>query len=344
LSAPDWAPRAVIFGCRGLTLDRQEAALFRAVDPLGFILFARNIADPDQVRALVTALRHSVGWPAPVLIDQEGGRVQRLRPPFWRAAPPAAVFGTLAARDPEAGLRAAWINARLMAAELAALDIDIDCAPVLDNPMPGAHDVIGDRAFGQDPVMIGLLGHAVLDGLMAGGVQAVIKHIPGHGRAAADSHEACPVVRADAAALEARDLPPFRAMADAPFAMTAHIRYTAWDEKRPATLSPIVIERVIRGEIGFRGALLSDDIGMKALEGSLGERAQAAQAAGCDVVLHCSGDLAEMKQVAEATSCLKEPSLIRLATARGRRRPPEPADLPELQRELGALLAGAAGR
>jgi len=332
---------AAVFGCSGPRLTADEAAFFRDADPLGFILFARNVAEPAQVRALVAELRNTVGRAAPIFIDQEGGRIQRLKPPHWRAAPPAAAFGQLAARDIDAAARAAWLNARLIAHELAALGIDVDCAPVLDNPSPSAHAVIGDRAFGRDPEVIARLGRAVADGLLAGGVLPVVKHIPGHGRAEADSHHALPVVRSTAAELVATDLAPFRALADAPFAMTAHVVYTAWDEA-PATLSTTVISEVIRGLIGFSGALVSDDLSMKALDGTLAERARRAQAAGCDLVLHCNGDPGEMAEVTGAIGPLDGVSADRVDAALSRRREPPPADSTELGRELDRLLAVAA--
>jgi beta-N-acetylhexosaminidase len=290
------------------------------------------------VLALVEELRSAVGRAAPVLIDQEGGRVQRLAPPHWRAAPPAGRFGALAAHHLEAASRAAWINARLIAAELARLGIDVDCAPVLDNPVAGAHGVIGDRAFGSEPWVIARLGRATVEGLLAGGVLPVVKHIPGHGRATLDSHEALPVVGSPAAELEATDLPPFRALADAPFAMTAHVVYTAWDADRPATLSPAVIRDIIRGRIGFRGALISDDLSMQALTGGLAERTRRAIAAGCDLALHCNGDAAEMAAVAGAAGRLAGEAAARVAAALARRRPPEPADSGALAAELAGLI------
>ena len=330
---------AAIFGCAGLTLGAEEREFFRATDPAGFILFKRNCAEPVQVRALVADLRAAVGRAkAPVLIDQEGGRVQRLRPPHWRAAPPARCFAELYEANPAAGLRAAWINARLIAAELIDLGIDVDCAPVLDNPVPGAHDVIGDRALGRDVATIAALGRAVMDGLLAGGVLPVIKHLPGHGRAEVDSHQHCPIVGAGDAELRARDLPPFRALADAPFAMTAHVVYQAWDADRVATWSPGIIADVIRGEIGFHGCLLSDDLSMQALDGGLGERARRALAAGCDLALHCNGDLAEMKDVASAAGTISDGAATRLAAALARRTAPVSIDRAALLAELNGLL------
>ena len=339
MSIKDIGTVAAIFGCAGLTLRAEERDFFRATDPAGFILFKRNCEDPAQVRSLVADLRATVGRPtAPVLIDQEGGRVQRLRPPHWRAAPPARRFAELYQTDPAAALRAAWINARLIAAELMDLGIDVDCAPVLDNPVPGAHDVIGDRALGDDVATIAALGRAVMDGLLAGGVLPVIKHLPGHGRAEVDSHKHCPIVGAAEVDLRAQDLPPFRALADAPFAMTAHVVYRAWDAARVATWSPDIITNIIRGDIGFAGCLLSDDLSMQALDGGLGERARRAIAAGCDLALHCNGDLVEMRDVAAAAGTISEAAATRLAKALARRTVPQPIDRPALLAELNGLL------
>lgn len=336
-NSPERTPRAVIFGCAGPRLTAEEQRFFANSDPGGFILFQRNCESPDQLRALTAALRDTVGREAPVLIDQEGGRVQRLKPPHWRAAPAAAVFAALARRDPAAAKRAAWINARLIAAELAPLGIDVDCAPVLDHPVPGAHDVIGDRAYGPGTEAIAMLGLTVCEGLTAGGVLPVIKHIPGHGRAMADSHFACPVVEASAQELVAHDLPPFLALADQPFAMTAHVVYRAWDT-RVATLSPAVIATIIRAAIGFDGVLMSDDLSMQALGGSFDERTRAALAAGCDVVLHCNGSMTEMREIADAATRLDGAPLRRWRTALARRRVPEPTDTDALLSELNRLL------
>ena len=308
--------RAVIFGCAGPSLGDQEAAFFRDADPWGFILFGRNIVSPDQVRGLIADLRRSVGRPeAPVLIDQEGGRVARLGPPHWRRYPPAAAYADLAARDPDLGQDMARLGARLIAHDLARLGINVDCAPVLDIPAPGAHQIIGDRAYGRTPREVARLGRAALEGFLAGGVAPVIKHMPGHGRALADSHEALPVVRASLAELSATDFVPFTALADAPMAMTAHVVYAAIDAETPATLSPIVIAQVIRGAIGFGGLLMSDDLSMRALSGGLGERARRALDAGCDVVLHCNGDPAEMAAAADGSRRLEGLSAARAAAA-----------------------------
>ncbi|HJO71846.1 MAG TPA: beta-N-acetylhexosaminidase [Rhodospirillales bacterium] len=315
--------RAVILGCGGPVLGDAERRFFRDADPLGFILFARNCKDPDQVRNLIAELRDCVGRAdAPVLIDQEGGRVARLGPPHWRAVPPARRFAEIAGRDRDRAVEAARLNAHLIAAELFQLGITVNCAPVLDVAQTDAHPIIGDRAYGGRPEMAALLGWAVCEGLVDGGVMPVIKHIPGHGRAMADSHEALPVVVEALADLDAVDFAPFRALNHMPWAMTAHVVYRAIDPDRPATTSAPVIAEAIRGAIGFDGVLLSDDIAMKALDGDIGSRARAALAAGCDVVLHCSGALADMKSVTEATGLLSDAALDRLARGAGKWRAP----------------------
>ena len=342
-NSPERSPRAVIFGCAGLSLSDGEREFFRRTNPAGFILFQRNCGDPDQIRALTADLRACVERAAPILIDQEGGRVQRLKPPTWRAAPAAAVFAALAARDLAAARRAVWINARLIAADLWALGIDVDCAPVLDVPIPGAHDVIGDRAFGTDIAVIAALGRAMCDGLIAGGVLPVIKHIPGHGRAMADSHFACPVVSVSAESLAAQDVPPFRALADMPFAMTAHVVYTAWDD-RVATVSAKIIDTIIRDAIGFDGVLMSDDLSMKALGGSFTDRTRDALSAGCDVVLHCNGAMDEMAEIAAAAPPLSVVSARRWNSALARRQRPEADDLVALEAELSRLIGVTEGR
>lgn len=306
-------PRAAIFGLSGLCLLEHEKDFFRAADPFGFILFARNCGEPQQVRDLVAALRASVGRDdAPVLIDQEGGRVQRLRPPHWRAAPAAARIAALMARDETDAIEAAWLNARLLADELAAIGITVDCLPLLDVPVPGAHAIIGDRALGDAPDRVAMLGRAICEGLLAGGVLPVIKHIPGHGRAGVDSHEALPVVEATRGDLERFDFAPFRSLNAMPWAMTAHVVYTALDRASPATTSTTVVADVIRGWIGFDGLLISDDLCMGALAGSLGERAAATLAAGVDVALHCNGVLDEMEAVAEVCPRFNEAAMRRV--------------------------------
>lgn len=336
------APRAVIFGLAGPVLAPEEKRFFRDSGPLGFILFARNIENPEQVRALVADLRAAVGRAAaPVLIDQEGGRVQRLRAPHWREAPPAARFGALFARDQARAKDAVRLNHRLIAAELAALGITVDCAPVLDVPVAGAHDVIGDRAFAHDPAIVAELGRAAIEGLLAGGVIPVVKHIPGHGRAFADSHKELPKVDATFAELESSDFVPFRALKDASWAMTAHVLYAALDPARPATQSPAVIERTIRQRIGFGGVLLSDDVGMSALQGDFQTRAGACLVAGCDVVLHCSGEMAEMRAVADGIGPLSNAAQDRVARAEAlRRKSVVPFDAAEARARVDAALAG----
>lgn len=341
----DWTGRApAIFGCAGLRLSPAERAFFRAVAPVGFILFARNVESPDQVRALVAALRESVADPAvPVLIDQEGGRVARLKPPHWRAAPAAARFGRRHAADPGAASAAARLNAELIARELRPLGIDVDCLPLLDVRQPDADGVIGDRAFSEDPAIVALLGRAVARGLADGGCQGVIKHLPGHGRATVDSHLDLPRVTATAAELEAVDFPPFRALNDLPWGMTGHLVFEAFDAALPATLSAPVVARVIRGAIGFDGALMTDDINMAALSGSLAERSEAALRAGCDLVLHCSGRLAEMQAVAAALPAPTRAAADRLQRARDAR-PGAPAPqgaIAESMQELQRLMASA---
>ncbi len=329
---------ACIFGCAGPALLDEEAAFFRDVDPWGFILFGRNVETPAQVRALADALRAAVGRAdAPILIDQEGGRVQRLGPPHWRRYPPARVYAALA----DAGVRreTAHLGARLIAHDLAAVGINVDCAPVLDVPAPGAHDVIGDRAYGERIDEVASLGRATAEGLMAGAVLPVIKHIPGHGRAMADSHHALPVVEASWAELEARDFAPFKALADLPLAMTAHVVYAAVDAERPATTSPAVIERAIRGAIGFEGLLISDDLSMKALSGDFTKRARDCLSAGCDVALHCNGVMAEMKAVADGVAPLGALAVGRAAAALARLpTAPEPFDVDAARRRFDAAF------
>lgn len=309
---------AFICGCSGLRLSAEEKRFFTRARPWGLILFGRNVGDPEQVSALVGAFRETVGWRAPVLIDQEGGRVQRLKPPHWRAYPPPARIGALYRRHREAGLDAARLAARLIGGDLIRLGIDVDCAPLLDLSFPETHDVIGDRVYGGEPDAVAALGRAACEGFMETGVLPVIKHIPGHGRACADSHLELPVVDTDAATLRASDFEPFRRLADMPLAMTAHIVFTALDTERPATLSPDIIEQVIRREIGFDGVLMSDDVSMKALSGTIGERCEGLFAAGCDLALHCNGDAAEMAEVAEAAPVLEGRALERAQIALAR--------------------------
>lgn len=313
--APALNARAFICGCSGPVLTRDEVRFLKDSAPWGLILFARNVENPDQVRTLIAEFRAAVGREAPVLIDQEGGRVQRLCPPQWRSYPPAARFGDLHAIDEPAAEEAARLNARLIGEDLARLGIDIDCLPVLDLRLSETHDVIGERAFHSDPRRVAALGRASCEGLMASGVVPVVKHIPGHGRATADSHLELPEVAADADTLRAEDFEPFRQLADMPVAMTAHIVYKAFDPQRPATLSAAIIGEVIRGEIGFDGLLMSDDLSMGALTGTMRARAEASFEAGCDMALHCNGRLEEMAEVAEAAPALAGRAAERAAAA-----------------------------
>lgn len=334
-------PRALILGCAGERLTAEERRFFAETDPLGFVLFRRNCATRDQLRALIGELRACVGRAdAPVLIDQEGGRVARLPLPEWRAYPAAGRIALLP--DPLA-LEAARLAARLIAEDLAGVGITVDCAPVLDLPAQGADPVIGDRAWGTQPGRVTRLGRACCEGLLAGGVLPVIKHIPGHGRARVDSHRALPRVEEDAAILARSDFAPFRALSAMPWAMTAHIVFAAIDDTAPATQSRKVIDIVIRGDIGFDGVLLSDDISMGALEGSLAERSRRALAAGCDLVLHCSGVLEEMVEIAEAAAPITPAARARIARGEAqRRRSREEADCQAAARRFAELMAGMA--
>jgi len=331
---------AAIYGCSGHRLTAEERAFFAQVRPWGFILFRRNVDTPDQVKALVDDLRDSIGRPdAPVLIDQEGGRVQRLGPPHWPKYPPGAAY-LKAVNDPMAARELVRLGARLMAHDLRALGITVDCVPVLDVPVPGAHDIIGDRAYAQDPATVTQLGRAAAEGLLAGGVLPIIKHIPGHGRAFADSHHDLPVVETDLEALDAWDFVPFKALSDMPMAMTAHVVFTAVDARRPATTSKKGI-RLMREHLGFSGLIMSDDLSMKALSGTLTQRAEQSLKAGCDVILHCNGDLDEMRQVAEGTGKLKGEARRRAEAALHRIvHTPEPLDVAEARARLEAALSG----
>lgn len=331
----------LICGLSGLELTDAERLLLSESRPAGIILFARNCSTPDQVRALVSDARTAIACPALVLIDQEGGRVRRLRPPYWRDLPPARAFAALHSRDSELGCRAARLAARLTASDLRALAIDTDCAPVLDLPVPGAHDIIGDRAYGYTVGGVSALGRAVAEGFLEGGVLPVIKHIPGHGRAMADSHLELPVVTASRAELEATDFAAFRALADMPAAMTAHVVYTAVDPDRPASTSPTVIADVIRSSIGYDGLLMCDDLGMRALTGEMRELAASVIMAGCDVALHCSGDLAEMEQVLSALPELTGRAAQRFARALAVTGTQQEFDLDEAEALLAQALAVA---
>ena len=332
-------PKAAIFAPAGFDLGAGEKSFFAEADPAGFILFARNCESPDQIRRLTAGLRACVGRSdAPILIDQEGGTVARLKPPHWPARPGGPRFGELARRDRSAAIEAVELNARLIADDLRALGIDVDCIPMLDVPAPNAHDIIAGRAFGTDPEIVAALGQAVCRGLAAGGIAPVIKHMPGHGRASADSHEQLPVVDAPRAELGEVDFAPFRALRDAPWGMTAHVVYRGIDESEPASTSSVIIGEIIRGEIGFDGVLLSDDLGMKALGGDFGDRAAKCIAAGCDIVLHCSGDAAEMRAVADVVDVLSGPAAVRLERAIASCRAPQPFDRAAADKRLAALL------
>ena len=333
---------ACILGCAGPRLTPAERALFRDVRPWGFIVFKRNIETPDQVRGLVEDLRACVDRPnAPVLIDQEGGRVQRLGPPHWRRYPPGRAYGDLAVNDPLIRREITRLGARLLAHDLASLGINVDCVPVLDVPAPDGHEIIGDRAYGDTAEDVALLGRAAAEGLIAGGVLPIIKHIPGHGRARADSHLNLPVVEASLEALDQRDFAPFRVLSDMPMAMTAHVVYAAVDARRPATTSRKVIRDVIRGAIGFDGLLISDDLSMKALSGDFTQRAKASLAAGCDIVLHCNGDPAEMAAAIAGVRPLAGKAKARAASALARlARTPEPFDAEEGRARFDAAFDG----
>ncbi|ABS64631.1 Beta-N-acetylhexosaminidase [Parvibaculum lavamentivorans DS-1] len=333
---------AAIYGCQGTVLAETEKAFFRDVRPWGVILFARNVSDPAQVRVLTDELRDAAGHDALVLIDQEGGRVQRLRPPHWRAWPAGRRYGELYERDAETGRSAAWLGARLIAAELYAAGITANCLPVLDVPVPGAHDVIGDRAYAQAPGPVAALGLAAAEGLLAGGVLPIVKHIPGHGRAGVDSHKSLPVVDAAREELERTDFEPFRALRHMPLGMTAHVVYTALDPAHPATTSARIIRDIVRGVIGFGGLLMSDDLSMEALKGMLGERARASLAAGCDLALHCNGHLAEMEAVAAEVPLLSGAALLRSEAALAcRKAPVGPFEADSAYAKFSEMLATA---
>lgn len=304
--------RAFVTGLKGTVLSADERAFLAEAAPWGLILFRRNVEDPDQLRRLTGDFRDAVGWSAPVLVDQEGGRVQRLTAPHWRKYPSGRRLAGAAALAGDAALIADV--AHLIGDDLAAVGIDVDCAPCLDIATPDMTPAIGDRSYGDRPELVAAAGRAFADGLMAAGLLPVIKHVPGHGRARVDSHHELPVVDADLDSLAATDLKPFAALSDLPAAMTAHLVYAAIDPDRPATQSPVVIEDIIRGRIGFDGLLFSDDLSMNALKGTIVERARATLAAGCDIALHCSGDMAEMVAVAAET-----PELVGKAAARAER-------------------------
>ncbi len=332
--------RAFITGLAGHTLLAEERAFLKEAAPWGLILFARNVDTPDQVRALVADARAALGWNAPVLIDQEGGRVQRLRPPHWPDYPPAEAFGALYARDRAAGLDAVRLNSRLIADDLSALGIDVDCLPCADLRLPEGHGIIGNRAYGDTPAQVADLARAAAEGLLAGGVLPVLKHIPGHGRAPVDSHERLPEVTAPRALLEETDFAAFRPLADLPLAMTAHVVYVDIDPHAPCTTSRIVMDEIVRGLIGFSGLVMSDDLSMGALAGGLAERAEGSLVAGCDMLLHCNGRMDEMRAVAARAPILSGIAETRAATALSARRPPAPFDRADAERTLARHLGG----
>ena len=318
---------AFICGCAGTRFNDDEQQFLKDSNPWGLILFARNVETADQVKALTSEFRSITGRDdAPVLIDQEGGRVQRMRPPHWRNYPPAERFGDLLARDPVGAATAARLVTRLLAEELRDVGVTVDCLPVLDVPQPGSHSVIGDRAYTTDPRDVAMLARAAVGGLMDGGVLPVIKHIPGHGRAMADSHLELPVVDAATETLRATDFVPFAALADLPMAMTAHVVYSAIDPDHPATLSSTVISQTIRRDIGFDGLIMTDDLSMKALSGTTADKVARAQSAGCDMILHCNGNLAEMQDVAAAAGDLSGLPLQRAEIALASARAPKEFD------------------
>lgn len=336
-------PRAAIFGCAGPDLTADERSFFRDADPLGFILFARNIDTPDRALRLTEDLRSCVARAdAPILIDQEGGRVARLKAPAWRKAPPARLLGDLYARNAADGLEATRLNSRLLAADVLSIGCDVDCLPVLDVAFPETHAVIGDRAYSDRPEPVAALGRAAAEGLMAEGVMPVIKHIPGHGRATVDSHEALPTVTASRAELERVDFLPFKLLSDLPWAMTGHLLFEAIDPDACVTVSARAVREVIRDHIGFDGLLLSDDLSMQALGGGLGDRAGRAIGAGCDIALHCNGQMAEMAEIAARVPAMSSAAVRRfedgLATLRRQRDPAGPAGLAGAARRLAELL------
>ncbi len=328
---------AAIFGCEGLVLTPEEAAFYRDCDPCGFILFARNVDSPEQLRRLTADLRAAVGRDAPILVDQEGGRVQRLRAPHWREWAPPLETVQASGRD---AARVMALRSRIIARELRDVGIDANCAPVADIAGPLTHPFLRNRCYGETARRVTEIARAVADAHLAEGVLPVVKHLPGHGRSEADTHLHLPTVTADRASLTAEDFAPFRALADLPMAMTAHIIYAAYDS-RPATQSPEMI-RVIREDIGFRGLLLTDDLNMQALSGGLAERTARSMAAGCDIALHCKGDMAEMLAVASEAGSMSPAVLDRVTSALALRVPRETVDIAALEAELSGLLGETA--
>src|ERR1700685_960491 len=332
--------RAFITGVAGAALTNEERKFLRDAQPWGLIVFLRNIAGPDPLRRLIGEFRSAVGRAAPVLIDAEGGRVARLGPPQWPNYPPGPAYGALYDKDRETGLAAARLGARLIASDLADLGIDVDCMPLGDVPVPGSDTVIGDRAYGTEPGKVAAIAGAIAEGLADGGVLPVLKHIPGHGRATADSHKRLPVVTTDRATLEVTDFAAFRPLTGLPLGMTAHVVFSAIDPVAPATLSAAIVGGVIRDSIGFRGLLMSDDISMSALSGSLSERTAAAITAGCDMVLHCDGELAQMRSVAGTAPVLAGAAARGAAAALAAKRPAAPFDIAAGRAEFARLMNG----
>jgi len=334
--------RAFITGLAGTTISPAERSFLRQASPWGLILFERNISDPRQLKALIDDFYSTVGYEAMVLIDQEGGRVQRLGPPHWRAYPSGAHYGWLYDRDPVLGLAAARLGARLIAADLSALGITVNCLPVADVPAPGADPVIGDRAYGDNPDKVAQIAGAIAEGLLEGGVLPVLKHMPGHGRATCDSHFDLPVVAAPREVLEPSDFETFRRLAHLPIGMTAHVMFTAIDPDQPSTQSPTIVGEIIRGAIGFDGLLMSDDVSMGALSGRIADRTTKAVAAGCDLALHCNGDLKEMEEVAGAACELTGTALARSERALAARHGADAVDLTEARITFSRMMAPTA--
>ncbi len=331
--------RAFITGLAGLSISATERAFFRDAQPWGLIIFKRNVSTPSQVTELAKSFREIVGWQAPILIDQEGGRVQRLGPPNWPAYPPGRRYGELYDREPASGVAAARLAGHLIAADLKPLGIDVDCLPLADVPLESADLVIGDRAYGEEPGKVAAIAKAIAEGLQAGGVLPVLKHLPGHGRATADSHHKLPVVDTDRATLEATDFAAFRPLAGLPLGMTAHVVFSAIDPVAPATTSVTIVRQVIRGFIGFQGLLMSDDVSMNALSGTIAERSRAALAAGCDVVLHCNGKMDEMAAVAGETPPLSGDAARRADAALAARTAPEEFDTEAARKIFAQMVA-----
>jgi len=334
--------RAFITGLSGFAITANERAFLREAQPWGLIIFKRNVNTPQQVIDLALSFREAVGWHAPILVDQEGGRVQRLGPPHWPVYPPGAVYGAIYDRDPTSSLAVSRLAGRLISHDLHVLGLDVDCLPLGDVLSPGADPVIGDRAYGSKPTKVAAIAGAIAEGLLAGSVLPVVKHLPGHGRATADSHLKLPVVDTDRATLEATDFAAFQPLNQLPLGMTAHVVFSSIDPDAPATTSVTMVREVIRGFIGFRGLLMSDDVSMKALSGTIAERSRAAFAAGCDVVLHCNGDLAEMTQVAEAAPPLAGEAGRRADAALAQRKAPEEFDVDAARRIFAQMVASEA--